>query len=135
MAKNKINQSDYFFIRKSVLYLIFFYVILIAVSILFFKNQFMPTGRVIEINEAEILERLKQFPEIEPYTNYPASVTLLTEQDIRELAKKQPVIYEGLPGNVYRVEFTHGKKGLLVIYDWKENLILRKFELMYVELD
>lgn len=99
-------------------------------------NRFMTwTGRVVETNEAEILDRLKQFPELEHYIDYPARVTFLTEKDIAELAKKQPVIYEGLPGNVYRIEFALDNRGLLVIYDLKENLILREFELLDIELD
>lgn len=81
-------RGEYFYVRKRLLYAIL--ILVVFASTLIFRSQFLTvlTGKAVNVNKAEILKRLKQFPEIEPYTNYPASVTLLTEQDIRELAKK-----------------------------------------------
>lgn len=88
----------------------------------------------IEVSESEMLEKLKQFPEVKPYENYTAEITLLTEENLTELAEKQPAIYRGIQPGTYRIVFKSEGSGLLVIYDSNENKILLEFELRNVKL-
>jgi len=108
----------------------------LAVVVLFFAVQNLAERRGAgAAGEAKILDSLRQFPEIKPYTNYSANVTFLTQKDISELAEKQPIIYKNLTGSaLYRVEYSSAGGGLLVIYDAENNRILREFAITNVEI-
>ena len=63
--------------------------------------------------ESEILKKLKQFPELKPYENNTAEITILTDENLTELAKKQPVIYEDIKLGTYRIVFKSDSIGLI----------------------
>ena len=85
-------------------------------------------------SESEILKKLKQFPELKPYENHTIGITLLTEENLTELSKQQPVIYKDIKPGTYRIVFKSNGGGLLVIYDPDENKILKEFELKNIKL-
>ena len=77
-----------------------------------------------------ILEKLKEFPEMEPYLKYPATVNFLTQKQLDELSKKQPVLYSGLKAPLYKIEFVkEDGTTLLVLYDSEKNQIVKNFEI------
>ena len=108
--------------------------LVITILFLIFQNLIWQ-GSAGVVSDAKILDNLRQFPEIKPYANYSANVTLLTQNEIAGLAEKQPVIYKNLTGGaLYRVEYSSPGGGLLVIYDAEKNKILREFAITNIEV-
>ncbi|MDI6798531.1 MAG: hypothetical protein QMD12_00830 [Candidatus Aenigmarchaeota archaeon] len=84
--------------------------------------------------EERIVEKVKKFPEVQEYKDYPANITFLPRGKLTELAKNYPVIYGNITGDVYEIKFLSDGKGLLVLYDEKENKIIRVFEIVEVKI-
>jgi len=82
----------------------------------------------------EILEKVKGFPEVQPYKDLPVNVTFLSKERVEELSQKYPVIYGNISKDVYEIRFLSESKGLLVIYDAEENKIIRSFEIIGVKI-
>jgi hypothetical protein len=87
------------------------------------------------LTKEEILNKLKEFPEVRPYINLPANITLLTKSNLTELSKQYPAIYGNISKDVYEVKFSFDTSGLLVIYDAEQNKIIRIFEIIGVKLE
>jgi len=87
-----------------------------------------------EPKKSQILEKLKKFPEIQDYKNYPVNITFLLKDDLTELVKDYPVIYGNITKDVYEIKFLSDSRGLLVLYDSEENIIIRLFEIMGIKI-
>ena len=117
--KNTSNTAIYIAITVSV----------IAIIILASQNE-------QQITDRQILDELKNFPELTPYSDYDTKVTHLTGDDLKTLAEKQPVIYADLEGkSLYRIEYTSTTDGYLVIYDPEKNQILKQFRILNMKLN
>jgi len=79
----------------------------------------------------EMLARLIQHSEIQPYSNYSVEIGILTAEELPELAKTQPVVYADLKPGLYQITFVSEKDSLLVIYDNENNAIIRMFHINY----
>lgn len=113
----KINFQKATFIIITFSFVIFFFVAKKPVSV-----------------ESQILEKVKKFPEVQNYKNYPANVTFLTKGEVKELAKNYPVIYGNITRDVYEIRFFSDSRSLLVLYDIEENIIIRAFEIMGIRI-
>ena len=112
---------------------------ILGVSVILFANQFLfnqPTGQFIQpqLNDDEIIDRIKSFSEVSQYSELPATVKFISLQEVNSLAKKYPVIYGNVSTAVYEVRFSSGNSGLLVLYDLDANKILKQFEIVGVSL-
>ena len=110
-----------------------FQTILFLVIIALFAIFFFATKKPISI-ESEILEKVKNSPEVQDYKNYPANVTFLTKDKLTQLAKDYPIIYGNITIDVYEIRFLSDSKGLLVLYDANQNKIIRVFEIIGVKI-
>lgn len=118
--------------KKESYYKIVITALSIALAIVIFQNQIMISKlnkNNIQLSDEQIINNLKQFPEIKPYENYQRNITLLTENDLKELKQRQPAIYSNIQSGTYRVIFTSNENGLLVLYDANQNKILKMFEI------
>ncbi len=90
----------------------------------------------ISMTDNQILNNLKNFPELKPYADYDARVTHLSANDLEPLKEKQPVIYADLEGkSLYRIEYTSTTDGYLVIYDTENDRILKQFRILNMQLN
>src|SRR3990167_11353327 len=81
-------------------------------------------------NEDKIRERVAQFEEVSQFKDLPAQTRLLSQKEIEERAKKLPVIYKDLSGDIYELRFSSGEGGILLLYDAASDKILRTFNLL-----
>lgn len=100
------------------------------------KNQQQTRDAEEPISDNQILNNLKNFPELKPYATYDTKLTHLTGDDLKTLAEKQPVIYADLEGkSLYRIEYTSTTDGYLVIYDTENDRILKQFRILNMQLN
>ena len=59
----------------------------------------------------------------------------LSESDISSLATSQPVIYGNITAPVYRAVVNEGGKTFLILYDFGSGMVLRRFEVIGVQLE
>lgn len=89
-----------------------------------------------QITDTQILENLQEFPELKPYAAYDTKITHLTDNDLKTLAEKQPVIYANLTGkNLCKIEYTSTRNSYLVIYDTENDRILKQFRILNMQLN
>jgi hypothetical protein len=63
------------------------------------------------------------------------SIEFLSESNLSSLAVSQPVIYGGVPAPVYRATVNEGGKSFLMLYDFSSGMVLRRFEVIGVQLN
>ncbi len=63
------------------------------------------------------------------------SLEYLPEANLSSLAKSQPVIYGNITAPVYRATVNEGGKSFLILYDFGSGMVLRRFEVIGVQLD
>jgi len=123
--------------KKTIMMLIITIVVVAIITTLslpFISNQ--PTGKFIQpqLNNDEIINKVKNLPEVSQYSSMPATVKFISSEELNSLSKKYPVIYGNVSTSVYEVRFSSGNSGLLVLYDAYSNKILKQFEIVGVSL-
>ncbi len=114
---------------------IIFAIVVFAVLVIIIQNDSVNKSDDNDKINVDILQKLKTFDELKNYENYSIEITKLTEENITKLAESQPAIYKGVGGdNIYRIIYKKDNGGLLVIYDYRENKILRMFEIKNLKL-
>jgi len=86
----------------------------------------------IQIKDEEILKIAKQKDEVRKFItenhDYDYEITILTPENITQLAGKYPVMYGGLPSRtLYRVDYKSGNYGIVVIVDVENKKVLKYF--------
>jgi len=105
-------------------------VIIGLIIILYLITKFLPAKNHQTFSQDQILTKLKNHQEIAAYTNLQAQVKYLNPKDLREQAKKFPVIYKDIRGNIYEVRYSSLEGGVMLIYDAKSDKILKTFNLL-----
>jgi hypothetical protein len=85
-------------------------------------------------SEQEVLEKLMKHDEMQIYSTWNSEVTYLSKKDIKDLTAKQPVIYGNVDTDVYRVVFDSKSGGLLVLFDYDDDVIIKQFEILNAQL-
>lgn len=115
------NRRNLFF--GTVLVLLFCTVVL---SSLFFNGYFKGQGLSSDV----VIGKVMMFDEAKDYTGWPATAVHLSGEQLKEKAKKYPLIYKDIRGDVYEVRLTQADGGVLLLYDARSDKILSKFNLL-----
>ena len=117
--------------KIGVKFLVLLFAIVVSIIILIYL-----TIRLIEpknsqvLSQHQILTKLKNHQEIAAYTNLQAQVKYLNPKDLREQAKKFPIIYKDAKGDIYEVRYGSSEGGVMLIYDAQGDKILKTFSLL-----
>ena len=87
-----------------------------------------PPGPVLTSEQIE--ERVEKFEEVKAFKDQTPQIKHLDRKGLLEQAKKYPVIYNGLNGDIYEVRYSGGNLGTLLLYDAKSDKILKIFNLL-----
>lgn len=77
--------------------------------------------------EQQVLAKLAQYPEVKPFAGFESTIEYLTTDKLNRLKNEQPVIYGDVPSNIYQVEYKGLESGLLVLYDFENDEILKTY--------
>ena len=128
-------DNQLFRIRK-VLLIPLVLLLLILVLVLVFRDGFTTLGKVLGVvppSEQQVLDKLMQHSEMQIYAGWDYEANHLSQDDIKNLLKSQPVIYGGISGDVYKFTFKSKGSGLLVLYDYDKDVIEKKFDILDVQ--
>ena len=113
--------------------------LIIAVIVIFLAMQMPLQTPQTETTESDILEigatsrQVSSFISENP--DYTANVTKLSPTDIADLSKTYPAIYGELPSKtLYKIDYSFGDKGYLVIIDPQTQEILKEINAITVQL-
>ncbi len=129
-------MKDYFHLKRNLVILAILFLIVIVLGFIF-RDSFSTLGKAIGIiapSEDDVIARLMQHPEMQDYSGWTIQVTHLTEEDVRSLAEEQPEIYGGISKDVYKVTLELGSKGVLVLYDYDSDSIVKRLEILNPQL-
>lgn len=130
------KYGDPFHMRRNIIILVAL-VLLLVIAGLAFTGRLTAVGNLVGAgaqNEQDVLDKLLKHAEMQDYSGWQAEVVYLSSQDVKELARKQPVVYGDVSGDVYRVTLTSGSRSVLVLYDYDNDVIVKQFEVLNVQL-
>lgn len=126
-VKKKISKTKSVFAKKPQLLL----AAVLAVALLIFVAWNSVTAPIpVPLTDEEILARLANFPEVQPYVvpGYSTTIAKFSQEEIAARAQTQPVIYGNITAaEVYVVLYKGPTDSLLVLYDEQADEILRTF--------
>jgi len=105
-------------------------IIIGLIVILYLVTNLLPAKNHQTFSQDQILTKLKNHQEIAAYTSLQAQVKYLNPKDLREQAKKFPVIYKDTRGDIYEVRYNSPEGGVMLIYDAQSDKILKTFSLL-----
>ncbi len=131
-----MSYQDFFHLKRNLVILIAL-VLLLLVFGLVFRNRLSTLGRTIDVvfpSEQQVLDKLMRHTGMQNYLGWEIEIVYFSEQDVKELVRKQPTIYSDVNTDVYRVTFRSNNTGLLVLYDYDNDKIVKKFEILNPQL-
>lgn len=106
--------------------------VLAAVGTAIFYQTNSPSLAYEKVSEEDAISLVSGYGDgrqfISDNPNYKVEATELDITAVKNLAREYPVIYGELPEKIlYRVEYTSGGKGLLLIVDMERKEVMRSF--------
>ncbi|MEA3229347.1 MAG: hypothetical protein U9P44_00370 [archaeon] len=141
--KKQAKKTEKDNIYKICIAILLFVVLILAIQnlMLYTKQPHEKTQDIVQnqtqYTTSDISAKLSEHHELEAYSSYKIeNIKHMTENEITDYAKKEPVIYEGLTGNnIYSIECFSEHDGLLIIYDADSDTILKMFRTTKISLN